>query len=122
MHMGFKKLTRSVTIIILIITTVAISANIIISPSAMAYAFSQSADLNSDQSMNRPSQQGTSEKGGSGSVPFLQATPTTGASPSDGSSPSQDTTDSNRPPIQITNQITIQIGLCVIVLSENGSC
>ena len=82
--MGFKKLTRSVTIIILIITTVAISANIIISPSAMAYAFSQSADLNSDQSMNRPSQQGTSEKGGSGSVPFLQATPTTGASPSDG--------------------------------------
>jgi len=122
MHIGFKKLARSVTLIVLIITTVATSASIIISPSLKAYAFIESADLNSDQGMNHQSQQGTSERGGSGSMPSSQASPTREDSTPDDPSPAQDRTELDRPPIQITNQIVVQIGICVIVESENGSC
>jgi hypothetical protein len=122
MHMGFKKLARSVTLIVLMITTVATSASIIISPSLKAYAFVQSADLNSDQSMNRPPQQGTSERDGSGYIPSSQKSPTRGDSTPDESSRAQGTAEMDRPPIQITNQIVVQIGICVIVESENGSC
>jgi hypothetical protein len=123
MHTGIKKLTRTVTLIVLIITTVAISSNIIMSPSLKAYAFTQSADLNSDQTgMNRPPQPETSERGESGSMPSSQASPTSGDSTLDKSSRAQDTTEMDRPPIQITNQIVVQIGICVIVESANGSC
>lgn len=123
MQIGFKKLTRSVTLIVLIITTVAMSANVIISPSLKAYAFTQSADLNSDQTgMSRPAQQGTSGRGASGSLQSSQASPISGDSTPEESSRARDTFEMDRPPIQITNQIVVQIGICVIVESENGSC
>ncbi len=121
--MRFKKLTTSVTLIVLIIiTTITISANSIISPSSIAYALSQSADLNSHQSLNRSPQQGTLERGGSGSLSFSETIPTREDLSPDESSRAQDTSDIDRPPIQITNQIPVQIAICVIVQSENGSC
>jgi hypothetical protein len=43
-------------------------------------------------------------------MPFSQASPTSGDSTPDKSSRAQDITEMDRPPIQITNQIVVQIG------------
>lgn len=107
-----RKLESSVIQIVLVVATVAIFANIIIAPSLKAYAFSQSADLNSDQTgtgTHNPPQQGTSERSELGSVSSSRTSPADGDSYLDESSRAQDTTERDRPPIQITNQIVVQI-------------